>query len=53
MRQTRRHFLATTAAAVGSITLLPYAARAAGHSSDVFSTDGGEAAEVKIGGWYK
>lgn len=42
MRQTRRHFLTATAAAFGSITLLPYAARAAGHSSDVFSTPGGD-----------
>lgn len=42
MRQTRRHFLASTAAAVGSVTLLPYAAHAAHHSSDVFTTNGGD-----------
>lgn len=42
MKQTRRHFLATTAAAVGSVTLLPYATHAAHHSSDIFNTGGGD-----------
>ncbi|NNE53972.1 MAG: MBL fold metallo-hydrolase [Sulfitobacter sp.] len=41
MKQTRRHFLATAAAAGGAITLLPYAARAAAHASDVFETAAG------------
>ena len=42
MRQTRRHFLATAAAAAGTITLLPYAGRAFAQASDIFSTDGGD-----------
>lgn len=42
MRPTRRHFLSGSAAAIGSITLLPYAARAASHTGDMFSTDGGD-----------
>lgn len=42
MTLTRRHFLYTSAAAAASITLLPYAAGAAGHASDVFATDAGE-----------
>lgn len=42
MRPTRRHFLTGTAAAIGGITLLPYAARAAEMMGDVFSTDGGD-----------
>jgi len=42
MTQTRRHFLTTTASAVGLVTFLPYAARAASHSSDVFTTSGGD-----------
>lgn len=42
MRQTRRHFLISTAAAVGSVTLLPYASHAAHHSSDAFPTSGGD-----------
>jgi L-ascorbate metabolism protein UlaG (beta-lactamase superfamily) len=41
MTPTRRHFLATSAAAVGAITILPYAARAAAHASDMFETAGG------------
>ncbi len=41
MTQTRRHFLVTTAAAAGAITILPYAARAAAHASDMFETAGG------------
>jgi len=40
MHPTRRLFL-QTAAAAGSVTLLPFAARAAGHASDVFTTDAG------------
>ena len=35
--QTRRHFL-TSSAALGTITLLPYAAMAAAHSSDTYET---------------
>ncbi len=38
---TRRLFL-QTAAAAGSMTLLPFAARAAGHASDVFTTADGD-----------
>jgi L-ascorbate metabolism protein UlaG (beta-lactamase superfamily) len=38
MRPTRRHFLSGTAAAIGSITLLPYIARAA----DIFTTGAGD-----------
>ncbi len=41
MTQTRRHFLATSAAAAGAITMLPYAARAAAHSGDMFDTAAG------------
>lgn len=41
MSQTRRHFLVTSAAAAGVVTLLPYAARAAAHSGDTFDTDAG------------
>ena len=41
-KQTRRHFLAGTAAAAGVITILPYAARAASHSNDVFMAGGGD-----------
>lgn len=42
MSQTRRHFLALSAAAAGAITLLPFASRAASHSSDVFNTKAGD-----------
>ena len=42
MRITRRHFLYSSATAAGCITLLPYAASAASHSSDVFTTGGGD-----------
>lgn len=38
MRPTRRHFLSGTAAAIGSITLLPFVARAA----DMFSSNAGD-----------
>lgn len=41
MSHTRRHFLATSAAAAGIVTLLPFAARAAAHSGDTFDTDAG------------
>lgn len=42
MNPTRREFLATSAAAIGAITFLPYAARAGSHASDVFQTKGGD-----------
>tara|TARA_R110002124_G_scaffold286588_1_gene467934 strand:+ start:592 stop:1365 length:774 start_codon:yes stop_codon:yes gene_type:complete len=41
MTQTRRVFLATSAAAAGAITLLPFAAHAAAHTGDTFDTDAG------------
>ncbi|APE44536.1 MBL fold metallo-hydrolase [Sulfitobacter alexandrii] len=41
MSQTRRHFLVTSAAAAGAVTLLPYAARAAAHAGDTFETGAG------------
>ncbi len=41
MIHTRRHFLTTGAAAAGTVTLLPFAARAAAHESDVFETAAG------------
>ena len=41
MTQTRRTFLATTAAAAGTITLLPFAAQAAAHAGNSFETPGG------------
>lgn len=44
MTQTRRHFLATGAAAAGTITLLPFAARADGHGPDTFDTPAGKIA---------
>ena len=43
MHSTRRPFL-QAAAAAGSVTLLPFAARAAGPASDVFTTDAGDIA---------
>lgn len=42
MKQTRRQFIAASVAAVGTVTFLPYAARAASQDSDVFNTDGGD-----------
>ena len=42
MTHSRRHFLATSAAAAGVITLLPYAARAAAHGADMFPTPAGD-----------
>jgi len=40
--QTRRHFLAVTAATAGAITVLPYAARAQEGGSDTFQTGSGQ-----------
>ena len=42
MTTTRRHFLATTAAAAGAITILPYAAMAAAHAADTYATNAGD-----------
>ena len=42
MKTNRREFLASSVAAVGAITFLPYAARADGHASDVFPTSAGD-----------
>lgn len=42
MTTTRRHFLATSAAAAGAVTLLPYAAMAAAHAGDVYATNAGD-----------
>ncbi len=42
MTQSRRQFLATSAAAAGAITLLPFAARAAAHGADMFPTPAGD-----------
>ncbi len=42
MTQTRRQFLNTSAMAIGTITLLPYSARAASHSNDIFMSGDGE-----------
>lgn len=42
MTQNRREFLSSSAIVVAGITLLPYAARAASHSSDVFATTAGD-----------
>ncbi len=42
MNQSRREFLSTSAIVVAGITLLPYAANAASHSSDVFMTGAGD-----------
>jgi L-ascorbate metabolism protein UlaG (beta-lactamase superfamily) len=42
IKQSRRQFLVTSGAAAGAITLLPYAARAAAHEGDTFSTTAGE-----------
>lgn len=42
MTFNRRHFLGTSAAAMGAVTCLPFASRAAGHGPDVFSTPGGD-----------
>ncbi|WP_425099998.1 MBL fold metallo-hydrolase [Tropicibacter sp. S64] len=41
MTQTRRHFLASAAAATGVITVLPFRAHAAAHGGDMFETDMG------------
>lgn len=42
MNTTRRTFLATSAATLGAVTFLPYAARAEAHASDVFNTPAGD-----------
>ena len=42
MKQSRRQFLATTAATAGVVTLLPYAAQAAAHGGNMFPVSGGE-----------
>ncbi len=42
MKTNRRTFLAAAAAATGAVTILPYAARADGHASDVFETNAGD-----------
>ena len=42
MTHTRRAFLATAGAAVGAVTVLPYAAMAESHMSNTFQTDEGE-----------
>lgn len=41
MTQTRRNFIASAAASAGAISVLPFAARAAGHGGDVFETPAG------------
>lgn len=41
MTQSRRAFLVTAAAGAGVVTVLPYAARAAAHTGDMFETAGG------------
>ena len=38
---SRRQFMLTTAAAAGAVTILPYVARADGHSGDAFETPAG------------
>lgn len=42
MTHSRRQFLATSAAAAGVITMLPYAAQAAAHGGNMFPIKGGE-----------
>ncbi|KPA99878.1 MBL fold metallo-hydrolase [Ahrensia marina] len=42
MSISRRQFIHSATALTAAVTLLPYAARAAGHSSDVFQTDAGD-----------
>lgn len=42
MTQTRRHFLVTSATAVGVTTFLPFAAHAAGMTGDTFTTKSGD-----------
>lgn len=48
MTTTRRHFLATSAAAAGAITLLPYAAMAEAHAANTFATNAGDVAVYPI-----
>lgn len=42
LTHTRRQFIATSAIAIGGITLLPYAALADAHASNVFKTSAGD-----------
>lgn len=42
MNLSRRHFVHLAGASAGAMTILPFAARAAGHSSDVFETPAGQ-----------
>lgn len=42
MSISRRQFIHSATALTAAVTLLPYAAHAAGHSSDVFQTDAGD-----------
>lgn len=42
MKMTRRHFAAGATAAITMTSILPYAAHAAAHSGDVFSTKAGD-----------
>ena len=42
MQQTRRQFVVTSSAAIGAVTVLPYAALAAAHGANVFKTSGGD-----------
>ena len=44
MRLTRRRFVTTTAMAAGTVTFLPYMARAQMAEGDMFSTDAGDIA---------
>lgn len=42
MRISRRHFIQSSAIVAAGVTLLPFAARAGGHSANVFSTGSGD-----------
>ncbi|MFZ3581945.1 MBL fold metallo-hydrolase [Loktanella sp. DJP18] len=42
MSTTRRHFLATSAAAASAVTLLPFAAMAEAHAANTFATNAGD-----------
>ncbi len=46
---TRRTFLTATAAGAASITVMPFAARAAAHGGDTYATDGGEIVVHPVG----
>ncbi len=41
MPQTRRQFLTTSSAVIGGISLMPFVAKAASHSADIFETGSG------------